>query len=56
VALTGQPPEVEPGTFDISLQLRLPPLTPGDYQLVVELTDTLAGKSAHSVAPIRVVQ
>ena len=56
VALLGRPPEVGPGTFDVSLQLKLPPLMPGDYQLVVELTDTLAGKSAHSAAPIRVVQ
>jgi len=49
-----QPPTpVGSGTFDLTLSFRLPPLEPGEWDFVVQFTDTLANQVSTASAPIR---
>jgi VWFA-related protein len=54
IKLAGPPPQPEPGVFDLTLQLRVPELAPGEWNFVVSFTDTLAKRTATAIAPFRV--
>ncbi|HEX9639648.1 MAG TPA: VWA domain-containing protein [Acidobacteriota bacterium] len=54
ITMTGPPPQIKPGCFDLSLRFKLPELPPGEWDFVASLTDTLADRSASASAPIRV--
>ena len=54
IRVAGRPPQVAPGSFDLTLDFRLPELAPGEWEFQASLTDTLAQKTATSSAPIRV--